>query len=210
MTTLRFAAWLMLMACVGCAAEDANRDESSHGDPQPEVAGLQEPLQVESHSGAARGIAYWKLGEGVCQGYNEEAGLVVEFRVSAEDGLIESVYPESGTVQPGGVRSESTMPGYIFDYYEAMKQDLNQFVVATQALSENELEAPDVNMSVPDAGQEVEKQSCSQCIASCWSGAAAIQNFCRVVWHPQVAAACWAVVFAGPVACEGFCLWYFC
>merc|ERR1711874_407736 len=43
------------------------------------------------------------------------------------------------------------------------------------------------------------------CLVACARGTAAIQAFCRVIPHPAVRAACWAVQFAGPVICRGFC-----
>lgn len=47
------------------------------------------------------------------------------------------------------------------------------------------------------------------CLNACAQGTSAIQSFCRALPLPQVRAACWAVQFAGPAACSGFCYWYF-
>ena len=53
------------------------------------------------------------------------------------------------------------------------------------------------------------EQTLAQCLAACQAGSTAIEAFCRVVVHPAAKAACWGVVYAGPVACSGFCYWYF-
>lgn len=47
------------------------------------------------------------------------------------------------------------------------------------------------------------------CLAACARGTTAIQAFCRTIPAPQVRAPCWAVQFAGPAACNGFCYLYF-
>lgn len=52
-----------------------------------------------------------------------------------------------------------------------------------------------------------------QCTAACRTGVRAMQAFCRVVPHPAVRAACWAVThYAGTTSvamCTGFCYNYF-
>lgn len=53
------------------------------------------------------------------------------------------------------------------------------------------------------------EQTLAQCLAACQAGPRSIEAFCRVIPHPVIRGACWAVVYAGPVACSGFCYWYY-
>jgi hypothetical protein len=75
------------------------------------------------------------------------------------------------------------------------------------ALDEYVLAAPDC--LTEDDCEYYPEQTLAQCLAACQAGSAAIEAFCRVVVHPAAKAACWGVVYAGPVACSGFCYWYF-
>uniref|UniRef100_A0A7M5WJ28 Cnidarian restricted protein n=1 Tax=Clytia hemisphaerica TaxID=252671 RepID=A0A7M5WJ28_9CNID len=67
----------------------------------------------------------------------------------------------------------------------------------------------------PNLGKTFQRQdfgnikSLSACLAACAEGTVAIQAFCRSVPVPAIRAACWAVQFAGPVVCDGFCYMYF-
>ena len=67
-----------------------------------------------------------------------------------------------------------------------------------------------IDMSYPAQHGAVNPASLAACLSACAQGTNAIQAFCRaLVAPPPVKAACWAVQFAGPVACSGFCYWYF-
>jgi hypothetical protein len=47
------------------------------------------------------------------------------------------------------------------------------------------------------------------CINACRAGTASRETFCRAIPQPHIRAACWAVVMASLVACEGFCYNYY-
>ena len=53
------------------------------------------------------------------------------------------------------------------------------------------------------------EQTLAQCLAACNAGPRAIEAFCRVIPHAAIRLACWGVVYGGPVACSGFCYWYY-
>lgn len=47
------------------------------------------------------------------------------------------------------------------------------------------------------------------CIAACEAGGEKFLDFCRSLPDPKLRAGCWAVAFAGEVACIGWCYWNF-
>jgi hypothetical protein len=63
----------------------------------------------------------------------------------------------------------------------------------------------------PQSGGAPNPGGLAACLNSCAQGTSAIQNFCRSLppYPPGLRAACWAVQFAGPAACDGFCYWWF-
>ena len=68
--------------------------------------------------------------------------------------------------------------------------------------------------SRPGPGAPRDPVRCKECLDACKKGTSAIQDFCRSIppvgAYRVLRAACWAVQLASPVACSGFCYWYFC
>ena len=62
---------------------------------------------------------------------------------------------------------------------------------------------------IEDDCEYYREQTLAQCLAACNAGPRAIEAFCRVIPHAAIRLACWGVVYGGPVACSGFCYWYY-
>lgn len=64
----------------------------------------------------------------------------------------------------------------------------------------------------PEAPRDPE--ACKRCLAACKRGGEAIRNFCRSIppvgAYRALRATCWGLEFVGPVACAGWCYWWFC
>jgi len=52
--------------------------------------------------------------------------------------------------------------------------------------------------------------SCQDCLDACSAGGSTFLRFCGALRNPVQRAGCFALQFAGVVACNGWCYWHFC
>lgn len=186
---------LMSTTAFSCTAEEAAPpEEVAPPEAAPsadDVAAGSEALRIESGELSRKlGVNHWEVAEGLSRGVNDEGVVVVEFHVDPATDLIHSVFPASGSITLRGDLADSTLREDVYRYFEVMRLDFNALLAQNAA--------------------ELVSGMCAQCLSACVSGTAAIQAFCPTIPIPQIRAACWAVQFAGPVVCQGFCYWYLC
>jgi hypothetical protein len=179
--------WLALTS--GCAENEPPPAEVASEQPPAAPAEVSVPAGKTS---AALGIDHWSLLPGHARGVDARGETVAEFST-----------PEEG-------REIVTVIG-TGSHRRALGVDMEAFANAS-------LEADGVGPSaaesfVPQDGGVIDKASpaeCVQCLNACAGGAVTWDYYCAVMPYPQLKAGCWALVFAGTVACEGWCYWYMC
>jgi RHS repeat-associated protein len=109
---------------------------------------------------------------------------------------MEFAAPSFGPVGSGDDYAPAIVPSSSVDQF-----DLGGFeveLVPPEASSEEATASPNTR-SVRDPSK------LRTCLDACATGGRAWQNFCRSLPEPRLRAGCWALQFAGEVACRGWC-----